>query len=73
MIFILNQKTLDNIYNKQKLFKSTNTYAVRLSEILDKHPDLINQYEILSNLVIDKGNYVTNLKYNEKIDDGETF
>jgi len=71
--FYLNQKTLDNIYNKQKLFKSTNTYAVRLSEILDKHPDLINQYEILSNLVIDKGNYVTNLKYNEKIDDGETF
>lgn len=60
----LRDKALDNIFNIFKMFSvaSPKTFAMQFNDIVEQYPHLMNEYSVVSDLVVDEGNGVINLK-----------
>ena len=43
-------KALDSVYNLDKLFKSSNTYADQFVQLTDRFPELLERYEVVAAL-----------------------
>lgn len=68
---MLRDKALDNILNYWKLFNSDSTYAEQLFEMKELYPSLIEDYNLISDLIISEGSKVD--KKNKQKSKGQSF
>lgn len=59
---ILRDKALDNILNFWKLFRSPSNIAAEFTRIKETYPDMMKEYSLVRDLIVNEGAGISNLK-----------